>query len=144
MFYPEPRCGPILFDMTLEWKGGLTFEAEPPSGAKMTFASESGPTPIEAFVASLAACSAMDVVSILEKMRQPVESYRVEVEWERGPRDVWPRPVTAITVRHIVKGAGVDESAVRKAVKLSDEKYCGVTATLRTQPKITTTWSVEP
>jgi putative redox protein len=85
----------------------------------------------------------MDVVSILEKMRQSVESYRVEVEWERGPKDVHPRPVTKVVVRHIVKGA-VDPAALEKAVRLSDEKYCGVTATLRTPPNLETSWSIEP
>ncbi len=131
--------------MELNWKGGMAFEAQAPSGA--TFGLESngkaGPSPIEAFVASLGACSAMDVVSILQKMRQPVESYRVEVEWERGPKDVYPRPVTRIKVTHVLKGA-LDPAAVEKAVRLSDEKYCGVTATLRQQPSLETGWSIEP
>lgn len=131
--------------MDLNWNGALAFEAEAPSGARFVMESngDGGPSPIEAFVASLAACSAMDVVSILQKMRQPVESYRLEVEWERGPKDVYPRPVTSITVRHFLKGAGVDPAAVEKAVKLSDEKYCGVTATLRTPPVLTNSWEVE-
>jgi putative redox protein len=129
--------------LDLEWRGELSFGAALPSGASLEFDSEDGPTPIEAFIASLAACSAMDVVSILTKMRQDVKSYRVEVEWERGPRDVWPRPVTSVSVRHVFTGAGIDRSAVEKAVRLSDEKYCGVTATLRTPPKIETTWTVE-
>ena len=131
--------------MDLNWKGGLAFEAEPPSGARLTLESngDGGPSPIEAFVASLAACSAMDVVSMLQKMRQPVESYSIEVEWERGPKDVYPRPITSIKVRHVLRGNGIDPEAVEKAVKLSDEKYCGVTATLRTPPALTTTWHVE-
>lgn len=131
--------------MDLDWKGGLSFEVSPPSGNHYVVEGngEGGATPIEAFVASMVACSAMDVVSILQKMRQPVESYRVEVEWERGPKDVYPRPVVRIGIRHIVRG-GVDPEALRKAVKLSDEKYCGVTASLRTPPKIDTSWSVEP
>jgi putative redox protein len=131
--------------LELEWKGGLAFQADPPSGNRYTLEGDGngGATPIEAFVASLVACSAMDVVSILQKMRQPVESYRVEVEWERGPRDVYPRPVVRIGVRHVVTGA-VDQAALEKAVRLSDEKYCGVTASLRTPPKIESSWSVEP
>lgn len=132
--------------MDLDWKGGLAFDIAAPSGAQFRLEGngEGAATPIEAFVSSLAACSAMDVVSILQKMRQPIESYSLEVEWERGPRDVYPRPVVSITVRHIVRGAGIDPTAVEKAVKLSDEKYCGVTASLRTPPKIETVWTIEP
>lgn len=131
--------------LALQWKGGLAFGADPPSGNAFTLEGDGhgGATPIETFVASLAACSAMDVVSILQKMRQPVESYRLEVEWERGPKDVYPRPVTRISVRHVVSGA-VDPAALEKAIRLSDEKYCGVTASLRTPPSIESTWAVEP
>ncbi len=131
--------------MDLTWKGGLTFDADLPSGAKLVVESngQGGPTPIEAFVCSLASCSAMDVVSILQKMRQPVESYTLEIEWERGPKDVFPRPVTGIRIRHVLRGNGLDPEAVEKAVKLSDEKYCGVTASLRNPPRIETTWYVQ-
>jgi putative redox protein len=136
--------------MHLDWQGEMSFRAFPPSGAELLMdsptdpdAPRSGPSPIEAFVSSLAACSAMDVVSILAKMRQPVQSYRVEVEWERGPKGEWPRPVTQIKVRHVLRG-DLDPSAVEKAVRLSDEKYCGVTASLRTPPKLETAWEIEP
>ena len=130
--------------LELAWKGDLLFEASAPSGAKylMESSGDGGPTPIEAFVSSLAACSAMDVVSILKKSRQPLEAYRVEVEWERGPKDVYPRPVTKIVVRHVVKGK-VDPKALEKAVRLSDQKYCGVTATLRSGPELVTESAVE-
>ena len=131
--------------LEVTWKGRTAFEADSPSGARFSMESDGkdGPTPIEAFIASLAACSAMDVVSILAKMRQPVEAYRVEVEWERGPKGEWPRPVTAVTVRHVVNGQGIDPAAVEKAVRLSDEKYCSVSATLRTPPNLQTVWEIE-
>lgn len=126
----------------------MGFEAIVPSGGRLSFdtyadeGGDGGPTPIEGLVASLAACSAMDVVSILQKMRQPVEGYRVEVEWERSPQGEWPRPVVSIRVRHVLKGE-LDPAAVEKAVRLSDEKYCGVTATLRQPPRLETVWEVE-
>ncbi|HXH60939.1 MAG TPA: OsmC family protein [Fimbriimonadaceae bacterium] len=133
----------------LTWKGNMAFESSTPSGAKFVIdtyvdqgGDESGPTPVETLVSALGACTAMDVVSILKKMRQPVESYRVEVTWERGPKGVWPRPVTKVEVRHIVSGEGLDPAAVEKAVRLSDEKYCSVSATLRSGPEIVTSVEV--
>jgi putative redox protein len=135
--------------MELAWNGRMGFDAAVPSGGRLSFdtypdqGGDGGPTPIEGLVASLAACSAMDVVSILGKMRQPIRAYRVEVEWERTSEGEWPRPVARVVVRHILSGE-LDPDAVEKAVRLSDEKYCGVTATLRTPPQLSTTWEIEP
>lgn len=94
-------------------------------------------------MAAAASCSAVDVIGILHKMRQDVAAYRIEVEWERGPVDVYPRPVISMTVRHIVSGMEIDPAAVEKAVRLSDEKYCGILATLRQPPEIKTEFAVE-
>jgi putative redox protein len=131
----------------VQWKGGLSFDSEVPSGGKLAFdASPSsggeGPTPMEVLLCAVAACSAMDVVSILEKKRQTVASYRVEVAGERPPEGVWPRPFTSIKVTHILSGEGLDPVAVARAVSLSDEKYCSVTATLRTTPEIVSEWKI--
>ena len=133
----------------IEWKGKMAFEASAPSGAKITIdtfkdegGEQSGPTPIEALVTALGTCTAMDVVSTLQKMRQPLESYSIDVEWERGPKNVFPRPITKFVLRHKLTGKGLDQNAVAKALRLSDEKYCSVAATLRTEPEIVTEWSV--
>ena len=96
---------------------------------------------MEGLLSSLAACMAMDVVSILQKKRQNVTFYRVEVEADRKPRGEWPRPFEAIRIRHIVN-AGVDEAALKRAIELSEEKYCSVTATLNFGPTITNTTEI--
>jgi putative redox protein len=134
----------------VDWKGDMVFEATPPSGRVLVFDAypedgleTRGPTPIEAFLSSLAACTAMDVISILKKKRQEVASYRVEIEGDREPPGTWPRPFRSITVRHIVSGPNLDPVAVSRAVELSDEKYCSVSATLREGPQIQTEWRVE-
>lgn len=127
----------------------MVFEAEPPSGS--TFIMDAypedgkptqGPTPVEALLSSIAACSAMDVVNILEKKRQKVESYRVEVEGERLPPGTWPRPFLSVRVKHVLKGQ-IDPDALARAVELTDEKYCSVIATLRQSPKIESIWEIE-
>jgi len=134
----------------VQWRGGMAFEALPPSGAKFLMDASldsggggQGPTPVEAFLASAAGCSAMDVIAILQKMRQDVQEYWVEIEWVRGPEGVFPRPVTEVTLTHHVRGEDIDPDAVAKAVELSDVKYCTVIATLRTAPKVTSRFHVE-
>lgn len=95
-------------------------------------------TPVEALLASAAACGGMDVISILRKKQQTVTTYRIEIEHERGPMGEWPRPVTHIHLRHVLTGPNLDPAAVDRAIELSDEKYCSVLATLRNPPTVTT------
>ncbi|MDR3691680.1 MAG: OsmC family protein [Fimbriimonas sp.] len=130
--------------MKVEWKGQRVFEATPPSGNRFLMdaypesgGQNMGPTPLEAFLTSGAACSAMDVLQILEKKRQKVTSYRVEIEGIRAEDGPYPRPFTSLVFRHIIEGENLDPAAVDQAVKLSDEKYCTVIATLRATPKVT-------
>lgn len=132
---------------TLGWKEGLAFAADVPSGAALAFdnaddgAEPIGPSPMEGLLASLAACTAMDVISILKKKRQEVTSYRVEIEADRNPAGEWPRPFTEFRIKHIVEG-DVDPVALQRAITLSEETYCSVSATLRALPKITNTWEI--
>ncbi len=127
----------------------MVFEAEPPSGNRFTMDAypeegkqTHGPTPVEALLSSIAACSAMDVVNILEKKRQKIESYRVEVEGDRIPPGQWPRPFLSIRVKHILKGQ-INPDALARAIELTDEKYCSVIATLRQSPKVESVWEIE-
>lgn len=135
--------------ITVERIGKRAFEATPPSGNRFFMDAHPdsggqglGPTPLEALLGSLAACSAMDVVQILDKKRQNVTSYRVEIDGERSAEGVYPRPYVQLVVRHIVEGIDLDEQAVRQAVRLSDEKYCSVAATLRAAPLISSEYVV--
>jgi putative redox protein len=136
--------------VTVKWNGDMEFVAHTPSGNKFVMDAypeegkeSKGPTPVEALLSSIAACSAMDVIGILAKKRQKVTGYRVEVEGERIPPGQWPRPFLSITVRHVVKGENVDPAAVARAIELTDEKYCSVIATLRQAPKIESVWHIE-
>jgi putative redox protein len=134
-------------EASLEWRGGLRFDAEVGSGGALAFDNvdegvPAGPSPMEAMLTSLAACTAMDVISILEKKRQKVASYRVEIEGDRDPQGTWPRPFKAFRIKHVVTGE-VDEAALARAIELSEEKYCSVSATLRITPPITNTWEIE-
>lgn len=127
--------------MDLEWKGDLAFEITDAEGDKCMMNSDrdapdhlKGPSPMQALAASIGACAAMDVIAILKKKRQDVTSYRVVVDADRAPEGTYPRPFTSVVVRHIVEGCNLDEGAVKRAVELSDQKYCSVAATIRTAP----------
>lgn len=100
----------------------------------------SAPTPMEMLLISVAACSAPDVVSILEKKRQKVTDYKIEIEGTR--REEFPRAFIAFHVHHIVYGQDVSEQAVAQAIELSDTKYCSVAATVRPTAKITTSFEI--
>lgn len=113
-------------------------DASPEVGGKSL-----GPSPVEALLASIAACSGMDVISILLKKRQKVSAYRIEIEGKRNPPGAWPRPFLSITVRHIVSGEELDPAAVQRAVELSDATYCTVIATIRSAPPISSEWRIE-
>lgn len=135
--------------LVVHWRGDMVFESETPSGGNFKMdthpdygGTRQGPTPLEALLASSAACGAIDVLSVLHKKKQNVRNYRVEVVWERGPEGVYPRPITAMRIRHIVNGDDIDPAALERAVQLSDEKYCSILATLRIPVAVQSNWEI--
>jgi putative redox protein len=86
------------------------------------------PTPMELLLMSLAGCSAMDVITILRKKRQPVEHLEVRVRGQR--RDEYPTIFTEIELEYIIHGADVDPTAARRAIDLSRDRYCPIWAML--------------
>ncbi len=130
------------------WTGGLKFEGTFSTGHSIVLdsppdhgGSGEGPRPVEMLLMGLAGCTGMDVIAILEKKRQKVSSFRLQVSGER--RDEHPRVFTKLHVIYIVRGKGIDVDAVRQAVHLSEERYCSVAAMLREAAPITTEIRVE-
>jgi len=110
---------------------GLRFSALAGSGLTTVVDSgpaKSAPSPIEMLLVSLAACHAMDVISILRKMRQHVTAYEVDVSGER--RTDHPKAFTRIEIVHHLTGHGLSAESVAHAIELSQTKYCSVTASL--------------
>jgi putative redox protein len=130
----------------VELQDGMRFEARDARGATALMDSASpdvevaGMSPMEFLLASLAGCTAMDVIGILRKKRQKVTSYRVEVAGERAAEH--PRVFTDITLRHVITGHDVADKAVRQAIELSEEKYCSAHAMLSKAAKISTTYEI--
>src|SRR3954469_17921650 len=117
-----------LRSATLVHEGGMRFVARTGTGRTLVFGDDHGGnelSPVETVQAALAACSAMDVVSILVKKRQRITSYQIEVQAEQ--RDEYPQVYTRIEVTHVLEGTVLLEQAVQRAIHLSS-KYCPVNA----------------
>jgi len=131
--------------VSVVWKReGLLFEASTPHGS-VDLASGldepgSGVTPMELLATSLGACTAMDVASILVKMRQPLDGLSVEVGGERAEEH--PKRFLALEVVYQLKG-DLDERKVERAISLSEERYCSVAATIRSAVPITSRYVIE-
>ena len=87
-----------------------------------------GPRPMELLLMGLGGCTSFDVMTILKKSRQDVTSCEAELEAERA--DAVPAVFTKIHVHFKVKGRGLKEAQVRKAVDLSADKYCSASIML--------------
>jgi putative redox protein len=117
------------------WKGRMSFEGSAGSGFKVPLGAESavggdndGFRPMELLLVGLAGCTAMDVISILQKKREDVTSFEVSVTGNRA--DDHPRVFTHIQVKYIITGRQISEDAVKRAIDLSKTKYCSAQAML--------------
>jgi len=123
-------AGPRITRTTLEWTGDLAFSARVPDGHAMTMdAGESGPSPVEALLASVGGCMGIDVAMILGKMRCPPSRLALDCEAESMPEP--PRYFRRMTLVVTASGDGVTREKLERAVALSREKYCSVMLTLR-------------
>jgi putative redox protein len=120
---------------------GMTFVAESGSGhAVVVDASPDvggrnlGARPMELILMGLGTCSAIDVVHILRKARQPIADCTVDLEAERAELD--PKVFTKIRMHYIVTGRGLAAAQVERAIKLSREKYCSATSMLAATAEI--------
>jgi putative redox protein len=130
---------------TVQYAGDDFFVAITPSGHAQTLdvngQRNAASGPLELLLIALGGCTGADVVAILKKKREQVTGYRLEVRGER--REEYPRSFRRIEVRHFLRGRGLKEESVKRAIQLSDEKYCGVSATLRPTAEIVSTYVIE-
>lgn len=130
---------------TVRWVGEEQFLAIGASGHAIALDSDrqsnSAPGPMEILLVALGACTATDVVLILEKKRQKLESLEIAVSGERAeePPKVWRKLELVYKLR-----GSLDEAAVKHAIELSEEKYCSVAAMLRQTAKISFRYEILP
>ena len=134
-------------EATVTWKGGMEFGGKADSGFVVPLAArkEEGGTgegfkPMELIAVGLGGCTAMDVISILEKKRQQVTKFEVQVSTKRASEH--PRVFTSILLTYKITGKEIDPSAVERAIILSAEKYCPAQAMLSKAVEIETKYEI--
>lgn len=125
----------MTMNATVKWIDGAMFLGESGSGHAVVMdgpedhgGRNMGVRPMEMLLLGLGGCSNFDVMSILQKARQPVSDCRVEITAERA--DAVPAVFTRIHLTFIVSGQGLKEKQVARAVELSAEKYCSASIML--------------
>ena len=114
-----------------EWKQDHLYEGKTQSGHAILMDTapehKTGPSPMEVVLTALCGCTSVDVVSILQKKREPVEGLTVSAEAEQAPAP--PRTFTKIHLTYRIRGK-VNRKAAEDAVSLSKNKYCSVSKML--------------
>ena len=117
------------------WKQGMSFDGTATSGFTIPMGTsaefggaDDGLRPIELVLVGLAGCTAMDVISILQKKRQEVSGFEVRAHADRATEH--PKVFTAIEIRYLLRGRNIDPAAVQRAIELSESKYCPAQAML--------------
>ena len=131
----------------VDWRGGMRFGARDSYGKTVTVdapANEGEPfggmMPGQLLLTSLAACSGIDVVNILQRQRQVVTGLSIRIEGSQLPDAPWTWVEFDLAYR--VSGTDLDRSAVERAIHLSETKYCSVGATLAGRAKISSTFEI--
>lgn len=126
---------------------GMTFVAESGSGHAVVVDAAPdvggrnlGARPMELVLMGTGACTAIDVVMILRKARQPITDCVVELEAERAAED--PKVFTKIHLHYVITGKGLAQQHVERAIKLSKEKYCSATIMLAKTAEVTFDYEV--
>ncbi len=103
---------------------------------------DTDPHPVQLLLIGLCGCTGMDVVSILQKKRQPLKGLQVKATADRAEEH--PRVYTKIQLEFVVTGEDVDPEAVARSIELSQTKYCPASAMLGQAVEITTSYRIVP
>lgn len=137
-----------MANATITWVEDMQFVAQADSGHAILMDSsadvgghDTAARPMEVLLMGLLGCTAMDVISILKKKRQPVQGLKIFASGERSTEH--PKKYTKIHLEYVAYG-DVDPKALARAVELSETTYCGATATVRGVAEVTASYRVEP
>ncbi len=130
-------------EIEAEWKGGGAFIGRNPSGGTVQMGKLDeipGISPMEMLLVGLAGCTGVDIVDILQKKREPLKELKVKVRGKKA--EDFPKIYTEIEVTYLIWGEGIDPKSVERAIQLSEEKYCSVSAMLRQSAKISSSYQI--
>jgi len=127
------------------WFGGKQFVGVDSSKHSVVMSAQdeangTGMKPSEMLLVALAGCTAVDVVQILEKKRQDLRGLEINVKAEQEQNPPWA--FRHIYLEYVVSGRGIKDKAVADAIRISEEKYCSVKATISGVAEVTTSYRV--
>jgi putative redox protein len=128
------------------WFGGKQFVGVDSSKHAVVISTQdeanaTGMKPSDLLLVALAGCTAVDVVSILEKKRQDLQGLEINIKGEQDSGPPWT--FRRIEIEYVVKGRGIKEKAVADAIELSEERYCSVSATVKGVAEVVTSFRIE-
>ena len=132
-----------MYRASASWKQNFQFEGKGNNGISVEVDGDgkTGNSPTDLVLVALCGCTGYDVVSILHKKREPLKGLEVSAEAEKAPHS--PRVYNAIKLLYRISG-NVSRKAAEDAVRLSEEKYCSVSAMLNKTARITYEIQLEP
>jgi len=132
----------------VKWIDGLRFVATDSVGhsivmdaSKQVGGEGSGFSPLQLLLAALGGCTGIDIVEIMRKQRRPIEDLEVVVSGDRVEEP--PRVYKTIHVEYRVKGKDIKEKAFKRAIQLSEDKYCSVGAMLKAKARVTSNYTMQ-
>jgi len=132
----------------MNWTGGMQFEGKSAFGhtIKTDTAEEHGGNadgykPTELLLYGIAGCTGVDVVRLMKKQRQKMTSLEIEVIAHQN--DDYPKPFHTFEVKYIATGKNLEEKRLKKAIDMSEGKYCVVSQTVQEPAKVTTSYEIK-
>jgi putative redox protein len=130
---------------TVKWTGGGQFVATDSTKHSLVMSTQdeensTGLKPSELLLIAIGGCTGVDVVSILRKGRQNLTGLEIELTGEQDPNPPWT--YRKIHIMYRLTGQGISKEAVERAIRLSEEKYCSVRATVSAVAEVTSGYTL--
>ncbi|MBC8334554.1 MAG: OsmC family protein [Anaerolineales bacterium] len=135
--------GDFSTNIKVTWQGESAFLGENGEGGTAQLGvmeGKPGIKPMQMILASLAGCTGVDVVNFLNKKRVKFSDLQIEVSGKRA--DTHPKVYTDINVTYLIWGEDIREKDVEQAIQLSEDKYCSVSAMLKSTAKINSDYKI--
>jgi putative redox protein len=134
--------------VNVKWEGGMRFSATTEEGDTLTMDTDResggeghGFRPVKLVLVGLGGCTGMDIIWILKRQRQEITGLEMNVTGTRRKKD--PMYYEAVQIEYVLHGRDLRESAVKRAIELSEQKYCSVRGIFRPEVKVTTSYRIE-
>jgi putative redox protein len=134
--------------VNVKWEGGMRFTATTEEGDTLTMDTDPesggeghGFRPVKLVLVGLGGCTGMDIIWILKRQRQEVTGLEMNVTGTRRKKD--PMYYEVVQIEYVLRGRNLRESSVKRAIDLSEQKYCSVRGIFRPEVKVTTGYRIE-